>query len=299
MIDFDLYKLFYNVAKYGSLSKAAEELFISQPAASQSLRQLEKQLDTTLFNRVHHGMELSAQGGEIIFDDVEKAVKLLNGVEEKLAALKQNATGTLRIGASETIFQYILSEKIVQYNERYPQVKIELISETSPKIIALMKMDECDIGFLNLPIADDEDIVIKKSVSYLNDIFIAGERFSELKGKSLSVQDLQKYPLLLMEEHTVSREAVSRYGVSHGVSFKPAVEVNSWGFMKHLVMNGMGIGCIPSEYSMNKIENGSLFELNVAPAMPVRSVGLALPKNVNMTFALQSFINLFSEETLK
>ena len=192
MIDFDLYKLFYNVAKYGSLSKAAEELFISQPAASQSLRQLEKQLDTTLFNRVHHGMELSAQGGEIIFDDVEKAVKLLNGVEEKLAALKQNATGTLRIGASETIFQYILSEKIVQYNERYPQVKIELISETSPKIIALMKMDECDIGFLNLPIADDEDIVIKKSVSYLNDIFIAGERFSELKGKSLSVQDLDR-----------------------------------------------------------------------------------------------------------
>lgn len=294
MIDFDLYKLFYAVAKCGSLSKAAEELYISQPAATQALQRLEKLLDTTLFNRQHHGMELSSQGGKIIFDDVEQAVKLLYGVEEKLAALKQNATGTLRIGASETIFQYFLSEKIVEFNKLYPQVKIELISEVSPKIIALMKKDECDIGFLNLPISGDEEIKIFKSIQFLNDIFIAGENFSALKGKEISVQELQKYPLLLMENNTVSREAVNHYGVSHGVRFEPAVEVNSWGFMKRLVVDGMGIGCIPREYALNKLADGSLFEVKVQPAMPARSVGMALPKNVNMTFALQSFINLFS-----
>ncbi len=295
MIDYDLYKLFYAVAKHGSLSKAAAELFISQPAASQSLRQLETQLDTVLFNRAHHGMELSAQGGKVIFDDVEQAVKLLNGVEEKLAALKQNATGTLRIGASETIFQYILAEKIVQYHERFPQVKIELISDVSPKIIALMKNDECDIGFLNLPIAGGDGIEVRESIAFLNDIFIAGERYSELKGETLGVKALQKYPLLLMEENTVAREAIDHYGISHGVKFKPAVEVNSWGFMKQLVVNGMGIGCIPREYAQNKISGGALFEVNVNPAMPTRSVGMALPQNVNMTFALQSFIGLFAQ----
>ena len=156
-----------------------------------------------------------------------------------------------------------------------------------------MNKNECDIGFLNLPVASDEDIKIEKSIAFLNDIFIAGKKFSELKGKALNVQDLLKYPLLLMEEHTVSRESVDSYGVSHGVDFKPAVEVNSWGFMKHLVMNGMGIGCIPREYSINKLSNGSLFELNVNPPLPVRSVGMALPKKVLMTFALQSFICLF------
>lgn len=294
MVDLDLYKLFYMVGRYGSLSKAAEELYISQPAASQSIRQLEMLLDTPLFNRVHHGMELSSQGGKLIFDDVEQAIKLLNGVEEKLAALKQNATGTLRIGASETIFQYFLSEKIVAFHELYPQVKIDLISEVSPKIIALMRNDECDIGFLNLPIPDDDGITVKESIKFLNDIFIAGNRFDELKDKEITVKDLQKYPLLLMEENTVSREAVNHYGESHGVRFKPAVEINSWGFMKKLVIDGMGIGCIPREYALNKLKEGSLFELNVAPAMPVRSVGMALPKKVNMTFALQSFINLFS-----
>ncbi len=294
MIDFDLYKIFYTVAKYGSLSKAAQELYISQPAASQALKQLEKALGTQLFNRVHHGMELSAQGGELIFDDVEKAVKLLGGVEAKLAALKQNASGVLRIGASETIFQYVLAEKIVEYNKLCPEVKIELISDVSPKIISLMQNDECDIGFLNLPITPDRGIEIKKSVFFLNDVFIAGERFNELKGKVLSVKDLEKYPLLLMEERTVSREAVNHYAVSHGASFEPAVEVNSWGFMKRLVESGMGIGCIPREYTLSGLKSGSLFEVNVSPAMPARSVGMALSKNANMTCALQSFINMFN-----
>ena len=292
MIDFDLYKIFHAVAKYGSISKAAQELYVSQPAVSQAIKQLEKQLDTPLFNRLHHGMELSAQGGKVIFDDVEQAIKLLQGVEEKLSALKQNATGTIRIGASETIFQYILSDKIVRYNELFPQVKIELISEVSPKIIALMKKDECDIGFLNLPVETDDEISIRHSIGLLNDIFIAGKRFEELKGKEISVSDLQKYPLLLMETNTVSRESVNHYAVSHGVHFSPAVEVNSWGFMKQLVVDGMGIGCIPREYALNKLGDGSIFEVNVRPAMPVRSVGMALPKNVNMTFALQSFIRL-------
>ena len=295
MIDLDLYRVFYTVAKCGSLSRAAEELYVSQPAVSQSIKQLERLLDTPLFNRLHHGMELSAQGGKIIFDDVEHAVKLLDEVEEKLSALKQNATGTLRVGASETIFQYVLSEKIVEYNRLFPHVKIELISDVSPKIIALMKSGACDIGFLNLPISADEGIEIMRSVRLLNDIFIAGKRFEFLRGEQLSVKELTKYPLLLMEEKTVSREAVDHFGISHGVYFKPAVEVNSWGFMKRLVADGMGIGCIPKEYALNRLADGSLFEVNVSPSLPSRSVGMALPKNVNMTFALQSFINLFDE----
>lgn len=295
MIDLDLYRVFYTVAKCGSLSRAAEELYVSQPAVSQSIKQLERLLDTPLFNRLHHGMELSAQGGKIIFDDVEHEVKLLDEVEEKLSALKQNATGTLRVGASETIFQYVLSEKIVEYNRLFPHVKIELISDVSPKIIALMKSDACDIGFLNLPISADEGIEIMRSVRLLNDIFIAGKRFEFLRGEQLSVKELTKYPLLLMEEKTVSREAVDHFGISHGVYFKPAVEVNSWGFMKRLVADGMGIGCIPKEYALNRLADGSLFEVNVSPSLPSRSVGMALPKNVNMTFALQSFINLFDE----
>lgn len=108
MVNLELYKVFYTVARCGSLTKAAEELYISQPAVSQAIKQLETQLGTPLFNRMHKGMELSKQGGEVIFPDVEKALRLLGGVEDKLAEMQHSATGTLRIGASETIFSISL-----------------------------------------------------------------------------------------------------------------------------------------------------------------------------------------------
>lgn len=293
MVNFELYKIFYTVAKCGSLTLAADELHMSQPAVSYAIRQLEMQLKTTLFNRKHKGMELSASGGKLIVGDVEQAVKLLDGVENLLAERQKSASGTLRIGASDTIFQYVLADKIVEYSQRYPQVVIELISDVTPNIIEALKSDKCDIGFLNLPIATDNGIVVTDSIKYLNDIFIAGKKFEALKGRELSLRELQQYPLLLMEEHTVAREAFEAYIGSHNVHLKPAAEVNSWGFMKQLVASGMGIGCIPREYSLNKIADGSIFELNVTPPMPMRSVGIALPKNANMYFALKLFIDLF------
>ena len=79
MVNLELYRVFYAVAKCGSLTKAAEELFISQPAVSQAIKQLESQLGTTLFKRTHRGMELSEQGGKVIFDIVEKALAALKG----------------------------------------------------------------------------------------------------------------------------------------------------------------------------------------------------------------------------
>lgn len=292
MVNLELYRVFYTVARCGSLTKAAEELYISQPAVSQAIKQLENQLGTSLFNRMHKGMELSKQGGELIFADVERALQLLGGVEDKLSELKKSATGTLRIGASETIFQYILADKIVEYNKQYPQVKIDLISDVSPKVIEFLKTDRCDVGFLNLPFEEDDEIRVSNSVALLNDVFVAGEAFRELKDKELSVWDLQNYPLLLLEEHTVARSAINHYAESLGATLRPAVEVGSWDFMKQLVTSGMGIGCLPREYALRRLKDGELFELNVTPSMPSRSVGLALKKNASMPFSLRAFINL-------
>lgn len=293
MVNLELYKVFYSVAKHGSLTKAAEELYISQPAVSQAIKQLETQLGAPLFIRKHRGMELTAQGGELIFGSVEKALALLEGAENALKELSESATGTLRIGASETIFKYVLADKIVEFHRLYPRVKIESISEISPKTIERLKTDRCDVGFLNLPVTNDDGIEIKGSIAYLTDIFIAGKQFNYLKGKPLSIQDLKDLPLLLMEEHTVARETFNHYTASHNVVLQPAVEVDSWGLMKRLVAAGMGVGCIPREYAAHRFGDGSLFELNVSPAMPVRSVGVALPQNAKMPYSLRMFLKLF------
>ncbi len=293
MVNLELYKVFYTVARCGSLTKAAEELFISQPAVSQAIKQLEAQLGTPLFKRRHKGMELTAQGGEIIFADVDRAMALLAGIEDKLAELRGSPSGMLRIGASEAIFQYILSDKIVEYHKLYPQVKIELIENIPSVIVDSLKNGRCDVGFLNLPMAADPEIELSRTVTLLDDVFVAGKKYEELKGRELTVWDLGKYPLILLERPTVARASVIRYGESLGADLSPAIEVYSWGFMKQLVERGMGIGCLPRQYAQRRLKEGTLFELNVTPALPPRSVGLATMKKFSPSFALRLFRKMF------
>ena len=133
MVNLELYRVFYTVAKCGSLTRAAEELYISQPAVSQSVKQLESQLGVSLFNRTHRGMELSAQGGKAIFAKVEQALRLFSEAETIITQINTQATGTIRIGASDTIFEYLLADKIVEFHEKFPAVKIELLSDVTPR----------------------------------------------------------------------------------------------------------------------------------------------------------------------
>lgn len=297
MVNLDLYRVFCKVAKCGSLTKAAEELYISQPAVSQAIKQLESQLNTTLFNRTHKGMELSAHGGAQIIKNVEKAIELLDEAENKLIELKHTATGTIRIGASDTIFEYFLSDKLVEYRQKFPAVKLELLSDISPKTVEQLKSNKCDIGFLNLPIPEDEEITISSNVMYLNDIFVANSRFLELKDCVVPLRALEEYPLLLMDNSTVSRKAIVNFSHSLGINFRPDIEVSSWDLMKRLAKNGMGVGCIPREYAKRELlEKQSLFEVKTDPALPVRSVGMALPKGVPVSYALREFIKLFDKE---
>ena len=108
MVNLELYRVFYTVAKCGSLTKAAEELYISQPAVSQAIKQLETQLGGKLFNRTHKGMELSETGGKQIYPIVEQALKLFSSAESKYAEFKDTATGIVRICASDTVSTHFL-----------------------------------------------------------------------------------------------------------------------------------------------------------------------------------------------
>ena len=296
MVNLELYKVFYTVAKCGSLTKAAEELYISQPAVSQSIKQLEGQLGIQLFNRTHRGMELSTQGGKPIFKKVEQALKLFNEAQTLVAQIKTSATGEVRVGASDTIFEYFVADKVVEFHEKFPAVKIELISGITPETIEDLKTGKCDVAFVNLPIEVDESLNLYGNCMRLNDIFVAGEKFSELKGKTLPVSELKKYPLIFLDGQTVARKTLDTYLKSLGVEFTPAIEVGSWELMKRLVKKGMGIGVIPREYALAEMEEGSLFEVTSDPKLPARSIGMLLPKDVEISYALRSFLKFFDFE---
>lgn len=296
MVNLDLYRVFYTVAKSGSLTKAAEELYISQPAVSRSIKQLELQLGVSLFTRTHRGMKLSAQGGKIIFEQVERALQLLESAENCITEMKTTPTGTIRIGASDTIFEYFLADKIVDFHNRFPAVKIDLLADFSPDTIEKLKEDKCDVAFVNLPISPDPELRLHGNCMRLNDIFIAGQGFEGFKEGASSLSSLQKLPLIFMDKNTVSRKSLDNFLSSVGVSLTPDIEVGSWDLMKRLVARGMGVGVIPKEYAIKELEDGLLFELQTDVSLPVRSVGMLLSKTAPVSYALHSFIQEFIEK---
>ncbi len=291
MVNLELYRVFYTVAKCGSLTKAAQELYISQPAVSQAIKQFENQLGTSLFNRNHRGMDLSA-GGKLIFKQVEDALNLLESAEYKLTEMRSVAEGTVRIGATDSIFYYLLADKIAEFNEKYPAVKLELISSTSPYTLQQLKDGKCDIAFVNLPI-NDKGVRFCGTVTHLNDIFVAGQKFYELKNTELSLKRLQEFPLLMIEENTVARKSLYSFTHTLGVNLQPDIEVANWDFMVKLAVKGMGIGCIPREYCMSQLQSGELFEVRTNPSLPVRGVGIALSENCPVSFAIKEFVSMF------
>ena len=298
MVNLELYRVFYTVAKCGSLTKAAEELYISQPAVSQSIKQLESQLGVRLFNRTHRGMELSAQGGKVIFPEVERALSLLNTAENRVAEMRETATGVIRIGASDTIFEYFLADKIVEFHEKFPSVKIELVADFTPDTIEKLKANRCDVAFVNLPIEIDPELILYGNCMRLNDIFIVGEKYKDLaNGDTVSLSKLKDYPLILMDKNTVARQSFHNFLGAHGVDFTPSIEVGAWNLMKRLVLRGMGVGVIPREYVERRLVAGELFEVKTDPPLLTRSVGMLLPKNASVSYALHCFIEFVLKGT--
>ncbi len=294
MVNLDLYRVFYTVAKCGSLTRAAEELYISQPAVSQAIKQLENQLGGKLFNRTHKGMELSDTGGKQIFSTVEQALRLLTDAENKYSELKNTATGVVRICASDTVSTHFLLKYIKEYHEKYPNVNLILENGTSAETIELLKNKKGDIGFVNLPI-DDKDIHLSNTVMQLHDTFVASDKFKELFEQTIDLRRLQDYPLLMLELSTATRQAIINFAHSQGIHLHPEIELASLELMTELAKNGIGIACIPREFVTHELEEGTLKEIKTNPELPSRAIGLALPKDTELTFAVKEFLKMLNK----
>jgi DNA-binding transcriptional LysR family regulator len=126
----------------------------------------------------------------------------------------------------------------------------------------------------------------------LHDTFVASDRFSELTGEVIDLKRLQDYPLLMLELSTATRQAIVSFAHSHGIHLHPEIELASLELMTELAKNGIGIACIPREFVRHEIESGTLKEIKTSPSLPTRAIGLALPKDVELTFAVKEFLAL-------
>ena len=292
MINLDLYRVFYTVAKCGSLTKASEELYISQPAVSQSIKNLESQLGGKLFNRVSRGMELSETGGRQIFEIVERAIKLLDSAESKFKESKNIATGVLRISAADTYVTHFLMRYIKKYHELYPNVVITFKDGNSKETIDRIKSHKADIGLVNLPIHDD-DVLLTGQTGVIEDIFVASDKFTELFDSIIDLRDLPDYPVIMLDSTTSTNKEIMGFFEKHGITITPEFEAASVELVIEMAKNGMGIACVPRRYVLEELAKKELFEIKVSPQLPTRATGVVLNKDASThSFALKEFVKI-------
>ncbi len=294
MVNLELYKVFYTVAKCKSITKAAEELFISQPAVSQAIKSLEAQLGGALFNRVSRGMELTETGGKQMFAVVENVMELLSEAEKKFTEMKNVATGSVRIAASDNVINFFLLRYIKEFKETYPDVSLYFINGTTKECIDAVHDDKADIGFVNLPVTVNT-VTFTGQTGKIHDVFVASDNFRELFYRPVQLSALCNYPLLMLDPTTMTRTKIDEFAHTLNIKFTPDLELGSVELLTAMAVEGMGIACVPREYVLKELASGQLTEIKTVPELPTRAVGVITNKQQSASFAVNEFLKLLNK----
>jgi len=290
-INFELYKVFYHVSKTLSFSEASEKLYITQSAVSQSIKLLEEKLKCQLFFRNTKRVKLTREG-EILFNHIEQAYNFIKSGERVLEEMQSLEQGEIRIGASDTICKYYLMPYIKEFIQMYPSIKIHLTNRTSPKCIELLRKGSVDISVINIPEKTSYNNITVKRTKTIRDVFIASSHFKELKGRKVSLKELEKYPLLVLEQNSTTREFFDKLMAKHGVSIKPEIELGSVDILIEMAKIGLGITFVPDESIKDQLENEDIFVIDIKEEIPERSLGFLIHSNIPLPLAASKFVEL-------
>ena len=289
-ISLDSYKIFCTVVKTGNMSAAAKELYISQPAVSMAVKQLEEKLGSPLLIRTTKGVRPTPEG-EVLYVYLERALSMIETAEHKYLEMARLEKGEIRIGASDIVIGGYLMAFIENFSYRYPDVRIKVTNKTTNESLRLLKSGAIDMCFINLPIENSDDLEITECIK-IHDCLIGGTKYRHLVKNGLKLSELSDYPLLLLEDMSNTRRQLDRFAMDNGVILKPIIELASYDLLIQFAKINLGLTFIIREFDNMSIDNESIFEIPVSPELPPRSVGLVKLKNVALSYAAKRFVDM-------
>lgn len=264
----EYFKVFYYTAKLGSVTGAANELSISQPAVSQSLKALERSLGVPLFQRASKGVRLTGEG-QLLFSSVEKGYEEIERGVEKIRQMLNLELGEVHIGASDMTLRFYLLPFLEEFHERHPGIKVSVANAPTPETLQLLRAGKIDFGVVSTPFGAGEDLCAEP-VREIEDVFVAGRRFISYKNKMLDLQELEQLPLIFLEDSTSTRTYMDAYLAENGVTVQPEFELSTSDMIVHFALRNLGIGCVVRDFAMEALDAGLLFELMFNKMIPKR-----------------------------
>jgi DNA-binding transcriptional LysR family regulator len=283
-IDLELYRVFYIVAKNKHMTKASEELHISQPAISQSIKKLENELGGTLFLRSNKGMELTEEG-KMFYEYVESALELINNAENEFTSFKDLSKGEIKIGCSTTLTKLVLLDAIKRFHIDYPNIIINITNDLTSNLIEDLKLGKLDFVIFNESNIKENNLNLEK-IRELKQGFIYNSDYYNDNVKTFS--DLNTVPLILQKEESNSRKLLDYLSLQNNVRLIPKMEVVSQDLIIEFTNIGLGVGFAIIDLKERNYNN--LKEFNINKRIPNINVYLATNKKVILTFASKMFV---------
>lgn len=286
-INFELYKIFYEVALAGSISGGAKKLMISQPAVTQAIHNLEDELGGKLFIRIPKGVIFTNEGREL-FEYVSMGIKYFVNGANKFSSLKELDSGVINIGATTTISECFLLPYLKRFRELYPNIVINIVNDLSDNLISLLRNGSVDIVFTSYSDFKYKDVSINY-ICELSDMFFVGKGY---KKNFDSFEDIVNDGILVNKRPSVTRVNFDIFMDKNAIDYVPKMEIVSHGLLVNLVKNNFGVGLLTKEFVENEIDR-NLFYVEPVVNIPKRKLGYVLKDDFCASFAIEEFVKMF------
>ena len=286
------YRIFYTVANTGNISKAAKELYISQPAISKSIQKLEERVGCKLFSRSSRGVVLTDEG-KLLYEHVSEAFETLTMGEEKLKRSIELGVGHLKIGVSSTLCKYLLLPYLKEFIRQNPHISISISCQSTNDTLKLLEDNKIDIGLIGKP--ENLKNIHFDFLEEIEDIFVAAKDYlRNLKARGIQKDHiLQSSTLMLLDKNNMTRQYIDDYLQENQIIIKDSIDISDMDLLIDFARIGVGVACVIKNFVREDLENGTLMEIPLGFPIHKREVGFAYKTTTKPSKSLAEFIHFY------
>jgi len=294
--DMNLYKVFYLVAKNKSFSKAADELFVTQPSVSYSIKRLEDRLNIKLFKRNYKGIKITPEG-EKVLEYVEKSYNNISLGERSLKENRSLDSGKISIGVQAHIGKFLLFPYIENFHNKYPNIEINISSRNTKELIKLLENGDVDFVIDTSPIETEYNNLIIEPLMKLEHCFVSSRGYT-LKSKNVKIGDLNQCSLILPVNNSTARKELTKLLKYEGVELKPVITIETTEMLIDAVKRNMGVGYIMKNAIEQELKCKELEEIHIDIKLPKLLLNLVYIES-NLTNVPKVFIKELKNNSKK
>ena len=293
-INFEYYKIFYYVAKYENITKAAAALGRNQPNVTRVIKLLESQLGNQLFVREARGLSLTEKG-ELLYSHVEIACRHLLNSQVEIGRQSSLSCGKVEIGATETALHLFLLDALHRFRLEYPEIKIKIHNHSTPETIRYLFNGKLDFAVITSPFELPQTASCSKIMDY-NEILVGGTQYIDLCKNTLELKNIKNYPLIGLGRGSATYRLYKDFFIENGVDYELDMEVATSDLMLPLIENNFGIGFAAKKLAMPLFAEKKLVHIPIDCQIPVRSIQIVSDNKRGKSLAADTLYKYLKRE---